>query len=118
MSFAFQPEAPPRFNAETRPRIWAAHRADATFDFAPGQEATAVRQFAHACPFYVIYGPDNLDRPGRYLARLFFGRPKVEPTNYVLEAIDLARLRARLPGGLHQAPRAAGDDAAVVELYL
>lgn len=58
-------------------------------------------------PHFVILGPDTVDLPGAYLARLWATRPKPAPTTAVARAGSLEEVLDLLPDGfvfLHRQP--------------
>jgi hypothetical protein len=107
-----------RFEPDTRPPIWGTHRAAMTQQVTPDHIPLYLRAFPHRRPFWVIYGPDNIDMPGVHLARLFFGAGPFEPTNFVVSAPDLEHLRSKMWPYAIRAERRKGDCVSVLELYL
>jgi hypothetical protein len=118
MSHAVNETRARRLAAETRPAILFAYQPAHTLQYPPADFAQHIRSFAHRAPFVVVYGPENIEVPDVWLARLFFADPKIEATCVTVSAPSLDQLRWLVPRGLHRTDRRNGDDPPVVELYL
>jgi hypothetical protein len=73
---------------------------------------------AEALPMWVIHGPDTIDQPGLFVARLWQSLPQPNLEAPVVRAGSLESLRSLLPPGLVRLDRDENDAPTILETWL
>ena len=69
------------------------------------QLAEALRAHSVHDPYVLLFGPDNPDRPGRYVLRVMLAVPGDRPLGQIWAAGSLERARDMMPAAMVRLPR-------------
>ena len=69
------------------------------------QLADMLRAHSAHGPYVPVLGPDNPDRPGRYVLRPMLALPGDRPGGRTWTAVSLERARGMVPAGMVRRPR-------------